>query len=426
MSEATMSRPGFKGVTPLSVLLVSLAAGCGDESPFGPGTELTGLPRALSQEEVLLIDAGNDFAFRFLQDSHRADPDSNLFLAPLSASMALGMTLNGASGNTYQEMRETLGFGALSQGEINQGYRDLMDLLMELDPRVELGVGNSIWYREGFSVRGDFLERMERYFDALVQALDFSDPEAPGVINGWVRDQTRGRIKEIVDPPIDPSTVMFLINATYFKAKWTHRFDKGRTSQAGFFREDGTSTPVPLMEITDTVPYAETEEYQAVDLPYGGGAFSLTVLLPKGEETARSVVESLSPSSWAGIVDHLEDREGTVQLPRFRMEWGRLLNETLQGMGMVDAFLPGVADFSGLSDDALAMGLYVSKVKQKSFVDVNEEGTEAAGVTMVQIDRSALPDRFVFRADHPFVFMIRERFSGTVLFAGVFMEPPEA
>jgi serine protease inhibitor len=171
-----------------------------------------------------------------------------------------------------------------------------MDLLVELDPRVELGVGNSIWYREGYSVRGDFLDRMERYFDALVRALDFSEPEAPGVINGWVRDQTRGRIKEIVESPIDPSTVMFLINATYFKAKWTHRFDKGRTSLAGFFREDGTSTPVPLMEVTDTVPYAETEDYQAVDLPYGGGAFSMTVLLPKGEETARSVVESWTSS----------------------------------------------------------------------------------------------------------------------------------
>jgi serpin B len=415
-----------KAVIPLSVFLVCLAAACGGDSPLGPGPSLSGLPRALSQEETLLIEAGNDFSFRFLRESYEADPTSNLFLAPLSASMALGMTLNGASGNTYQEMRETLGFGTLSLEGINQGYRDLMDLLMDLDPRVEMGVGNSIWYREGFSVRDDFLDRMERYFDALVRALDFSDPEAPGVINGWVRDRTRGRIKEIVDPPISPSTVMFLINATYFKAKWTHRFDKGKTSQAEFFRQDGTSSPVPLMEITDTVPYTETEVYQAVDLPYGGGAFSLTVLLPKGGETVQSLVEALSRSSWAEMVGNLEEREGTAQLPRFRMEWGKLLNETLQGMGMVDAFLPGVADFSGLSDDALAMGLFVSKVKQKSFVDVNEEGTEAAGATMVQIDRSALPDRFIFRADHPFIFVIRERFSGTVLFVGVFMEPPEA
>jgi len=137
-------------------------------------------------------------------------------------------------------------------------------------------------------------------------------------------------------------------------------------------------------------------------------------------------VASLSPSSWQEMIGSFAEREGTVRLPRFRMEWEKLLNETLQSMGMLDAFLPGTADFTGLSDQALEMGLFVSKVKQKSYVDVNEEGTEAAGVTMVQIDRSSLPDRFDFRADRPFLFVIRERFSGTVLFAGVFRTPPEA
>jgi len=393
---------------------------------MGPGDPIPGLPRSLSLEETLLIEAGNDFAFRFLQEVQREDPASNLFLAPLSASMALGMTLNGAGGNTYQEMRETLGFGSMSLEEINQGYRDLIDLLVQLDPRVDLGIGNSIWYREGFPVRADFVDRAERYFDAVVRELDFSDARAPGIINGWVRDQTAGKIKEIVDAPIDPATVMFLINATYFKAKWTRRFDKGKTSQASFFREDGTSKTVPLMEITDTLPYSETEGYQAVDLPYGGGAFSMTLVLPKGEGTVGDLVTSLSASSWHEMVGSFAEREGTVRLPRFRMEWEKLLNETLKAMGMVDAFLPGAADFTGLSDQAREMGLFVSKVKQKSYVDVNEEGTEAAGVTVVQIDRSSLPDRFEFRADRPFLFVIRERFSGTVLFAGVFRTPPEA
>jgi serine protease inhibitor len=421
-----MRRLEAKGFIFTSILWALLGSGCGGESPAGPGSEIPGLPRALSPEESFLIEAGNDFAFRFLQEVHRGDPASNLFLAPLSASIALGMTLNGASGNTYQEMRETLGFGSMSLEGIDQGYRDLLDLLLGLDPRVEMGIGNSIWYREGFSVRADFLDRVERYFDAVVRKLDFSDPGAPGIINGWVRDQTSGKIKEIVDAPIDPSTVMFLINATYFKARWTHRFDKGRTSQAGFFREGGTSGTVPLMEITDTLPYTETESYQAVDLPYGGGAFSMTVVLPKGEETVHHLVESLSRASWEELTGGLMEKEGTVQLPRFRMEWGKLLNETLQAMGMVDAFIPGEADFSGLSELAREEGLFVSRVKQKSYVDVNEEGTEAAGVTMVQIERSSLPDRFSLRADHPFLFVIHERFSGTVLFAGVFMEPPEA
>jgi len=391
---------------------------------MGPVQEIDGLPRALSPEEAFLIEVGNDFAFRFLQEVYEEDPASNLFLAPLSASMALGMTLNGAGGNTYQEMRETLGFGTLSLEAINHGYEDLTDLLLGLDPGVEVGIGNSIWYREGFSVRADFLDRVEHSFRAMVRALDFSDPRAPGIINGWVNDETRGKIKETVDSPISGSTVMFLINATYFKARWTHRFDKGKTTHASFFLENGTTETVPLMEITDTLPYTETESYQAVDLPYGGGAFSMTVVLPKGEDSVHDLVASLTRSSWDELEGSYEDREGTVQIPRFRMEWGKLLNETLQAMGMVDAFLPGAADFSGLSEDALGMGLFVSKVKQKSYVDVDEEGTEAAGVTMVQIDKSA-SSRFTFRADRPFLFFIRERFSGTVLFAGAFMSPPE-
>ncbi|MGW8265077.1 MAG: serpin family protein [Longimicrobiales bacterium] len=414
-----------KIVTP-SLLFTLLAAGCGTESPTGPGEPIQELPRALSLEETLLIEAGNDFAFRFLQQVQKEDPSSNLFLAPLSASMALGMTLNGAGGNTYEEMKETLGFGSMSLAEINQGYRDLIDLLVHLDPRVEMGIGNSIWYREGFVVRADFVDRAQSYFDAVVQELDFSDARAPGIINGWVRDRTGGKIEEIVDAPIPSSTVMFLINATYFKGKWTHRFDKGKTSQASFFPEDGTSETVPLMEITDTLPYTETGSYQAVDLPYGGGAFSMTVLLPRGEGSVHELVASLTPSAWREMIGNFTEREGTVHLPRFRLEWGKLLNQTLQAMGMVEAFLPGAADFTGLSDQALEMGLFVSKVKQKSYVDVNEEGTEAAGVTMVQIDRSASPDRFDFRADRPFLFVIRERFSGTVLFAGTFHKPPTA
>jgi len=410
---------------PLIVVSGLLATACGSESPTGT-VEVSGLPRALSPEESHLIDAGNDFTFRLLREVHRLEPDSNLFLAPLSASMALGMTLNGAAANTFEEMRQTLGFGFISLQEINQGYRDLMDLLVELDPGVDLGIGNSIWYRKGFSVREDFLDRATQYFDAVVQELDFSSSRAPDVINGWVQDETNGEIRAIVDPPISPLTVMFLINATYFKARWTHRFDKQKTVEADFFQQDGSRPRIPLMEITDTLPYAETEMLQAVDLPYGGGAFSMTLLLPREGVSLGDLVASLGPLSWQTVVDSLEEREGTVHLPRFRMEWGAVLNETLRSMGMVDAFVSGAADFTGLSDEALERGLYVSQVRQKSYVDVDEEGTEAAGVTVVEIWEKAVPDRFSFRADEPFLFVIRERFSGTVLFAGVFMTPPKA
>jgi len=420
----------MKRIHPPTVLFVALSAllswACGDGSPTGPAAEIPGLPRALSVNEELLVTAGNDFAFRFLDQAYREAPDSNLFLAPLSASMALGMTLNGAAGTTFEEMRSTLGFGFMSLEEINEGYRDLMDLLLTLDPLVEMGIGNSIWYRQGFPVRNDFLTRTRDYFDAEVAALDFADPGAADIINAWVRGETKGKIQEIVDNPLHPASVMFLINAIYFKGTWTHRFEKDKTRQATFTGESGAAGTVPLMELRDTLLYTEAPTYHAVDLPYGGKAFSMTLLQPKPDVPLRELVASLSPGSWAQIVAGMTPKEGTVYLPRFRLEWGKVLNGTLQAMGMNVPFNPGAADFSGLSDEAVQRGLFISEVRQKSYVDVNEEGTEAAGVTSVEIREFANPEHFTFRADRPFIFLLRERFSETILFAGILVEPPEA
>jgi serpin B len=372
----------------------------------------------------MVVTAGNDFAFRFLEQVYQTVPDSNLFLAPLSASMALGMTMNGATGSTFEEMRTTLGFQGMSLDQINQGYRDLVDLLLGLDPSVEIGIGNSIWYREEFPVRADFLDRTGSYFDAEVSALDFGNPGAVDIINGWVNDATKGKIEGIVDPPIHPTTIMFLINAIYFKGDWTHRFPKEKTTQAVFTGINGATGSVPLMELRDTLLYHETNDYQAVDLPYGGKAFSMTVLLPRLNLPLREFLASLNPASWAKIVGSLTEKEGTVYLPRFRMDWERELNDDLQAMGM-NAPFGGGADFTGLCHEALQRGIYISKVKQKTYVDVNEEGTEAAGVTSVELREFANPDHFVVRADRPFLFVIRERFSETILFAGVLVAPPE-
>jgi len=409
------------------LLLPLLVSGCGEGSPTGPGKAIEGLPRSLSQAEELLIEAGNDFAFRFLGQVYGSAPDTSVFLAPLSASMALGMTMNGTAGATFQEMRSVLGFGSMSLEQINQGYKDLMELLLTLDPTVEVGIGNSIWYRQGFPVRADFLERTQLFFDARASALNFADPGAAGIINDWVKTRTRGKIQEIVESPIDPATVMFLINAVYFKGTWTTRFDKKKTSLATFTGRSGATGSVPLMELADTLRYAETDSYQAVDLPYGGKAFSMTLLLPKAGHAMEDLVGSLSPATWGQITSSLQRNEGTVYLPRFRMEWEKILNGTLQAMGMNLAFLAGQADFSGLSEEALDRELHISRVRQKTYVDVDEEGTEAAGVTSVEINETiSFPDRFTFRADRPFLFVLREKFSGTILFAGVMVEPPEA
>ncbi len=422
-----MNRPFCPRHSPLllcgALLAAASLAACGDDSPLGPVEEITALPRPLSTAEELLIEAGNDFAFRFLAQVYGEAPDTNLFLSPLSASMALGMTLNGAAGGTFDEMRSTLGFATLSLEQINQGYQDLIDLLSKLDDTVELGIGNSIWYRQGFEVRADFLGRTQDFFDAEVRAMDFNDPASVGIINGWVKKETRDRITEIIKGPIDPATVMFLINAIYFNGSWTYWFDRAKTADAAFHGVAGTESTVPLMEVDGSFPYAETEAYQAVDLPYGGQAFAMTVLLPREGRTVGEVAASLDPVRWAGLVGSFRKEEGVVRLPRFRMEWEKVLNETLQAMGMVQAFHAGVADFRGISSPGGGNpGLFVSLVKQKAYVDVDEEGTVAAAVTVVVIDKSAAGS-FHFQADRPFLFFLRERLSGTILFAGVFTGP---
>jgi serpin B len=409
------------GALAVGAALVVGAFACGDGSPLGPVEAIEGLPRALSLNEERLIDAGNDFSFRLLTQAYSQNPEENLLLAPLSASMALGMTLNGTAGNTLEEMRSTLGFGTFALAEINQGYRDLMDLLLNLDRHVDLGIGNSIWYHDGFSVRADFIERAQTYFDAEVGGLNFADPGAADVINAWVRGQTLGTIEEIVESPIDRGTVMFLINAMYFKGDWTVRFPKNKTEDATWEPRNLAWPPaIKLMQVTDTFGYAETESYQAVDLPYGGKAFSMTLILPRVSVGMADLVATFDAQSWADLTAGLTPTEGTVHLPRFRLEWEGVLNETLQAMGMEAAFDPQSADFSGLSDDP--EGLYVSRVKQKTFLNVDEDGTEAGAATSVEISRESAS--FSFRADRPFLFMIRERFSETVLFAGVLNEPP--
>ena len=394
------------------------AAGCG-ESFTGPSDgvdEITELPRALSAAEVELIAANNRFAFDLLAQANR--PGDNLFLSPLSASMALGMTMNGAAGETWNQMRDALGFGNLAEEEINASYKSLLELLVGLDPSVETAIGNSVWTRQGFPVHADFLDAVREAFGAEVAELDFANPSAPARINEWVSDATRGRIEDIVPEAIPSAVIMYLINAIYFKGSWTLQFDPSDTRAEPFYLDDGSTRTVPLMTLDTDLPYQENDRFQAVDLPYGGRAFSMTVLLPQHGVTADDLAASLDAAEWDDIAAGFRDTDLRVSLPRFRMAYERTLNDDLHALGMVDAFSPA-ADFSRLSP----AGVWISEVKQKSWVDVNEEGTEAAAATVVTVVESA---GLELRADRPFLFFIRERLSGTILFAGKLATPPES
>ena len=399
----------------LSLGLLVLGS-CTPTEPDGPPPLLSELPRPLSSGELRIVDAANTFAFDLVREAARSlPPDSNLLLSPLSASMALGMTLNGANGETYDVMRSALRLPDLGEEEINAGYRDLIGLLQTLDSRTEMRIANSMWARAGLPLEEAFANSGRTFFDAEVATLDFASPSAVPTINGWVSEKTAGRIPHLLNQ-IAQEEVLFLINAIYFKGAWRMAFDRKDTRSEPFHAADGRDRVANLMNQEDTLQYHETESFQAVDLLYGNGAFAMTVLLPTAGHTPASVLGTLGPAGWRGLTESFHGAEMTLTLPRFRLEYSRKLADDLTALGMGIAFDGGRADFARIADVSPDR-LYISRVEQKTFVEVNEEGTEAAAATVVGITPTSAPP--TMRVDRPFVFAIRERLSGTVLFLGI-------
>jgi serine protease inhibitor len=408
------------------VLVLVTAAATGCDSLFGPKPDsslMRGLPRALSIEEHAVIHASNSFAFDILRETVRQQPADNVFLSPLSASFALGMTMNGARGTTQDGMRGVLGFGNMELAAVNEAYRALIDLLVRLDRGVDIRIANSIWALQGFPFHEDFYGTARRYFDAEVSTLDFARHDAAATINRWVAQKTGNRIEEIVEAPIPPDVVMYLINAVYFKGDWRVRFQRSLTADAPFRRADGSQATVRMMMHPQTEllhHYDAAAAVDVVELLYGRGAFAMTIVLPAAGVSVDDVIAGLDSEQWRGWLVALQERQLQFAMPRFRLEYETVMNEPLVTLGMGVAFgrAPGT-DFRGLSP--LGLELFISNVKQKTFVEVNEEGTEAAAATAVEISRTSGPPSVT--VDRPFLLAIRERFSGTILFIGKVGDP---
>lgn len=371
-----------------------------------------------SQSPKNIPQAHNTFGFNSIRILAKEEGNKNVFISPSSIALALSMVYNGANGETKSAMQKTLQFQNLDITTVNQESLGLINSLKNPDPKVELSVANSVWARNGVDFKKDFLSTVGSYFNAEISTLDFSNSNAANTINSWVSKNTKGKIPTIVTPPVPSDMVMYLINAVYFKGSWTTEFDKKLTEDRNFTTADGVSKKHPLMRQRGDMPYLETEDFQSVNLPYGKNKrLSMYVFLPKN---LNNFVQSLDVNKWNDWMKQYKETGGTMLLPRFKMKYEKGLIPMLTQLGMGVAFQDN-ADLTGMGNS-----LKISEVKHKTYVDVNEEGTEAAAVTSVGISiTSVMPAQktFYMEVNRPFFFVIRDNQTQEVLFMGTIQNP---
>ncbi len=375
----------------------------------------------ITEKSARLIEAGNEFGFELFKNIYASEKKyDNIMVSPLSVSLALAMTYNGANGETKTAMEKTLKVYGLTPDDINTSYRDLVEALKSLDPKVLLEIANAIFYRDGFTVENEFVSINKNYYDAEVSALDFGSPEALNTINGWVADKTHDKIDQIIDN-ISRDHVMFLLNAIYFKGIWKSEFETKDTKELPFYLEDGSTIHIPTMQKSDTISYTTNNLFSAVRLPYGAGNYNMYLFLPNQENSVQDIVDKLDTDKWAEWMDSFSEPVNVdLTLPKLKYKYEIKLNNVLTDMGMGIAFT-GAADFTGINKNG---GLSIDYVKHKTFIEVNEEGTEAAAVTIVAIRyTSAGPQNIPFYVNRPFLYAITEKDTGAILFIGTVKNP---
>jgi serpin B len=376
----------------------------------------------LNEKSAQLVEADNTFGLELFQKIREESDEENLMISPLSVSVALAMAYNGADSATKTEMENVLKLNGLTVDEINASYKMLINTLQSLDEEVVFEIANAIFYADGFSVKPAFLSVNEDVYDAEVSKLNFSSPAAVGTINGWVAEKTKDKIEKIIEQ-LDPLDRMVLLNAIYFYGTWTNEFDKEGTHNLQFEKTDGTSLEVPMMSKQEKLPYASNNLFKAIKMPYGNGQYNMVVFLPVGGNNSQDIIDGFSSSNWKNWMKSFEMTDRVqITMPRFKYAFETQLKNVLKIMGMQKAFMPNMADFSGISDE----NLYISEAIHKSYIDVNETGTEAAAVTgLVFTTTSAGNDPPVvpFFVDRPFVYAITENDTNAILFIGEVNHP---
>jgi Serine protease inhibitor len=375
-------------------------------------------PIVLNASQTQQVSADNAFAFDLLKTINSSESSGNFFISPLSVSQALGMTYNGAAGATKTAMETALRRNGFSSDEINAYYKKIMDGLLAADPTTQLKIANSIWTRKDFSVLQSFYDVNTAYYNAKAQSLDFSQPLSKDIINNWCSQNTNGKIPSIIDQ-ISDDVMMYLINAVYFKGIWKSQFKTADTFNGSFAAITG-AVSAKYMKQEQTFNYFANDSVQCAELPYGNGAFSMVVVLPTSKYSVDQITDKLNTSTWNRWLVGMQSLQLHVELPKFKFSYKTVLNNPLSQLGMGVAF-SNSADFSKI---ASAGGLKIGQVLHKTFVAVDEEGTEAAAVTAVEFTNTAVnPTVTPFIVNRPFLFLIKEKSTGAILFMGKMINP---
>ncbi|MCX7924650.1 MAG: serpin family protein [Fimbriimonadales bacterium] len=412
----------MRSIIALSGVVAVLLCGCGGDANSRPPEEAS-QPVQISSEAQ---SANLQFATRMLTQLDNPAEGANLCFSPLSLSIALSMVLNGAAGETYDAIAQTLGYAAMKVDAINQQGRALNQLLKPRDPEVTIHGANSLWIQQGFEVKRDFLQSLLTFYETRTESVDFrGDSEAAASrINRWVEEQTQGLITKLFESgDFDDATRLALVNTLYFEGKWQYPFSKEATRDEPFYLENGKTKQVPMMVLSKQLPYCKGEGFQAVALPYGKGDYRFYLFLPDKGAKVAELCGRFNPENWREWTAGFRLAEGVLKMPRFKVEATYDLKSPLSALGMGIAFDPARADFSRIADVAPDR-LFIQKAIQKVVVEVDEEGTKAAAATGVTVGVTSAPaEQFELVADRPFLFVIAHQPTGTILFMGIVREP---
>lgn len=363
-----------------------------------------------------IVESNNSFSFNIFNEivSNEAT-DKNVFISPLSMYYALSMAGNGANGDTYLAFSDVLGWDSYEKQSVLNSMKVLFDELIPNNPEVVVEIANSLWPNENFYVKEDFISESQNYFNAEVKTLNFLAPGAVDLINDWIADKTDDKITDMLDQ-ISPDAVLYIINAIYFNAIWKYQFEDTSNYQAPFLKIDDTHQDVTFMQQKAPLKYLYTDDFSSVKLPYVDSNYIMTVYLPNQGSSTNSFLEEFTAQNWKLWNDSFEYKDVTLSLPKFKFVFGtRLINKELIDLGLGIAFSPALADFSNITDQQI----FISRVLHKAFVEVNEEGTEAAAATIIEFENTSIePNQVTLSINRPFIFTITEEKSQSLLFMG--------